>query len=150
MLGELGDVTEYPCGGLLEAGGGPAVACDVRLWEEVQPAVRCWVGTGQDVWGVVDAGRESREYTIRGRGRGRQMKRRKSKDRTNAIRIKGEDGGNEGKDGLENENMRVYSTCRVRTAGEGTLAGSSSEDCETRLHQAGCTEQLENDEIWWG
>jgi hypothetical protein len=57
------------------------------------------------------------------------MKRRKSKDRTNAIRMNGEDGGKGGKDRLENEDKIVYSTCRVRTAEEGNLAGSNVEDC---------------------
>jgi hypothetical protein len=47
------------------------------------------------------------------------MKGRKRKDSTNAIRMNGEDGGNEGKDRLENENIRVNSTCRVCTAEKG-------------------------------
>jgi hypothetical protein len=53
------------------------------------------------------------------------------KDSTIRIRMNGENGGNEGKDGLENENMRVNSTCRVCTAAKGTLAGSNSEDGQT-------------------
>jgi hypothetical protein len=73
---------------------------------------------------------------------------RKRKDSTNAIRMNGEDGGNGGKDRLENEDKIVYSTCRVRTAEEEILAGSNSEDCESRLHQARCKEKSENDEIW--
>jgi hypothetical protein len=59
---------------------------------------------------VINAGRKSREYTLRGHRRGREMKRRKRKDSTNAIRMKGEDGGDGGKDRLENENMRVNAT----------------------------------------
>jgi hypothetical protein len=73
---------------------------------------------------------------------------RKRKDSTNAIRMNGEGGGDGAKDRLENKNMRVYSTCRVRTAEEGTLAESNSEDRWTRLHQAGCKETSENNEIW--
>jgi hypothetical protein len=122
---------------------------NIPLCEEVQYAVWCWVGTGQDVWEVVvDAGRESCEYTIQGQGRGRQMKGRKRKDSTSVIRAIGEDGGNGGNDRLENENIREYSTCRVRIAEKGILAGSNSEDCKTRLHQARCKETSENDEIW--
>jgi hypothetical protein len=77
------------------------------------------------------------------------MKGRKRKDSTNAIKMNGEDGGSGGKDRLENEDKIVISTCRVHTAEEGTLAGSNSEDCETRLHQAGCKEPPENDELSW-
>jgi hypothetical protein len=77
------------------------------------------------------------------------LKERKGKDSTNITRMNGEDGGNGGKDRLENENMRVNSTCRFRTVEKGTLDGSNSEDCETRRHQAGCKEQLENDELSW-
>jgi hypothetical protein len=66
MLGELRDVAEQPCDEMLKEGGKLAVACNVSLWEEVQPTVRCRIGTSQDVWGVVDAGRETREYTIYG------------------------------------------------------------------------------------
>jgi hypothetical protein len=62
------------------------------------------------------------------------MKRRKRKDRTKAIRTNEEDGGYGGKNRLENEDKIVYSTCRVRTVEEKTLAGSNSEDCEIRLH----------------
>jgi hypothetical protein len=76
---------------------------------------------------MVDAEREIREYPIRGRGR--QMKRRKRNDRTNVIRMDGEDGENGGKDRLENKNIKVNSTCRVRTAEKGTLAESRHEDC---------------------
>jgi hypothetical protein len=67
------------------------------------------------------------------------MKVRKRKDSTNAVRMNEEDGGIGEKDRLENENI-VNSTCRVHTAEKGTLAGSNHEDCETRLHQAGCKE----------
>jgi hypothetical protein len=77
------------------------------------------------------------------------MKGRKRKESTNAIRMKGEDGGDGGKDRLENENMRVNTTCRVRTAEEGILPGSNPEDGQTKLHQAGCNEKSENDKIWW-
>jgi hypothetical protein len=76
------------------------------------------------------------------------MNGRERKDSTNAIRMNGEDGGNGGKDRLENEDKIVYSTCRVRTAEKGTLVGSNVEDCEIRLHHAGCKEKSENDEIW--
>jgi hypothetical protein len=51
------------------------------------------------------------------------MKGRKRKNRTNVIRMNGEDGGNREKDRLGNENMRVNATCRVRTAEKGILAG---------------------------
>jgi hypothetical protein len=124
MLGVLGDVTEQPCGNILEEGGKPAVVRDIPLWKQVQHAVRCRIGTGQDVWGVVDAGREIREYTLRGHRSGRQMKGRKRKDRMNVIRMNGEEGGNRGKDRLENENVRIYSTCRVRTAEKGAPKGT--------------------------
>jgi hypothetical protein len=54
---------------------------------------------------------------------------RKRKGSTNAIRMNGEDGGIGGEDRLENKNIKVNSTCRVRTAEKGTLAESSYEDC---------------------
>jgi hypothetical protein len=61
MLGVLDDVTEQPCAGIQEYGGGRAVVCDISLWEEVEHILRCRVDTGADVWGVVDARREIRE-----------------------------------------------------------------------------------------
>jgi hypothetical protein len=105
----------------------------------------------QTFGGLVDAGRETREYPMRsrGRGRGREMKGRKRKDGTNAIIMNGEVRGDGGKNRLENENMRVNSTCRVRTAEKGTLATTDPEDGQTKLHQAGCNEKSENDKIWW-
>jgi hypothetical protein len=75
------------------------------------------------------------------------MKGRKTKDSTNAIRMNGEDGENGWKDRLENENMRVNATCRVRTAEKGILAGSNPEDGHTKLRQAGCKEQPENHDL---
>jgi hypothetical protein len=38
------------------------------------------------------------------------MKRRKRKDSHNVINMNGKDGGDGRKDGLNNENIRVYST----------------------------------------
>jgi hypothetical protein len=75
------------------------------------------------------------------------MKERKGKERTNAIKMDGENGGNGGKDRLENKNMKVNSTCRVRTAEKKTLAGSNVEDFWTKRHQDGCKEKSANDEI---
>jgi hypothetical protein len=75
------------------------------------------------------------------------MKGRKRKDSTNAIRMNGEDRESGGKNSPENENMRVNSTCRVRTAEEATLAGSNPEDFRTKRHQAGSKETSEKNDI---
>jgi hypothetical protein len=74
----LGDVTEQPCGGTQEDGGGRAVGYGISLWEEAEHIIRCRVGAGADVW-VLDTRREIREYTIRCRGRGSQMRDRSRK-----------------------------------------------------------------------
>jgi hypothetical protein len=43
--------------------------------------------------------------------------------------------------------MRVNSTCRLRTAEKGTLAGSNLEDYKSKLPYTGCKEQSDNDEL---
>jgi hypothetical protein len=60
------------------------------------------------------------------------MKEKGKKDRKkNAMkrkREKGEKGENEGRDKLENKDMRVYCTCRLRTAERRMLVDSILED----------------------
>jgi hypothetical protein len=77
------------------------------------------------------------------------MKEQREKDRnTNAMKKRRKDGWTGGKDRLENEDMRVYSTCRLRTAERGILTGSILEDSLTTHHQVGCREQSENKKIY--
>jgi hypothetical protein len=57
------------------------------------------------------------------------MKDQGKKDRKkNAMKKKGEKGENEGRDKLENKHMRVYCTCRLRTAERRMLVDSILED----------------------
>jgi hypothetical protein len=58
------------------------------------------------------------------------MKEQREKDRTtNAMKRRRENGWNRGKDRHENEDMRMYCTCRFCTVERGILAVSILEDC---------------------